>query len=529
MFCRRGNGRQLQLGRISILEGRSAKSVRNVATGLFNKVLMMVLAFATRTIFIRLLGAEYTGISSLYTNILSVLSLAEMGIGNVLMFYLYGALKDNDEEKIKRLVEEFRKIYLTIIFIVLSVGLALIPFLKYIVHSKLGNEELVGYYVLYLINSVSSYFVVYRTMILSADQKNYISNIVHTVATILMYIFQMLYLFLIGNFWGYLVIQVLHTIGANLVLNQIALKHYPYLRNKKLYLNDYPREINKRELFKNIKATFMFKISDIVLDQTDSIIISIMFGTVVVGYYSNYYMLISYIVAIAGIIANGLVASFGNLNTEGDMEHSYEMFRVALTAFSIFGTICTTCYACIVQDFVPIWVGAQYVMPYGLVIAVLAVFYLRMATNTMWMYRSAMGIFQEVQYINLAAAGLNIVLSVLLGKMIGVAGVIAATAVSRILTSFWFEGKVVFGRFDKSVKIYLLLQVKNFVICFTSVCIAYLICNTIKGASILTLLIKFVIAATVSGITTFSIYGRTIEFKTMKAKIFSVLLRKTNQ
>ena len=508
------------------MDGRSAKSVKNVATGLVNKILMMVLAFATRTIFIRLLGAEYTGISSLYTNILSVLSLAEMGMGNVLMFYLYRALKDKDEEKIKGLVDEFWKIYLSIILIVLAVGLALIPFLRYIVHSTLESKELVGYYVLYLINSVSSYFVVYRTMVLSADQKSYISNIVNTVSTILMYILQIIYLLLVGDFWGYLVIQVLHTIGANLVLNQISLRHYPYLRRENKRVKNGIKQVNQRELFKNIKATFLFKISDTILDQTDSIIISIMFGTVVVGYYSNYYMLISYIVAIAGIIANGLVASFGNLNTEGDMNRSYEMFRVALVAFSIFGTICTTCYACIVQDFIPIWVGSQYVMPYGLVIAVLAVFYLRMATNTMWMYRSAMGIFQEVQYINIAAAGFNIVLSIMLGKLMGVAGVIAATAVSRILTSFWYEGKVVFKRFGRPLRIYLLFQIKSFSICEVSVILAYYLCRILKGSSVLYVALKLLIAATVSCALVYIAYGRTIEYRTMKSKILNVLHHK---
>lgn len=503
------------------MDGRSAKSVRNVATGLINKILMMVLAFATRTIFIRLLGAEYTGVSSLYTNVLSVLSLAEMGMGNVLMFYLYGSLKNNDEEKIRNLVAEFKKIYLVIIVIVLSVGLILIPFLRYIVQSTLDSGELVGYYILYLINSVASYFAVYRTMVLAADQKSYISNIVNTIATILMYILQILYLLIVGDFLGYLIIQVLHTVGANIVLNHISLKHYPYLRGK--VRKSEQRQISGKELFKNIKATFLFKVSDTILDQTDSIIISIMFGTVVVGYYSNYFMLISYIVAIAGIIANGLVASFGNLNTEGNMEKSYEMFRVALTAFSIFGTICTTCYACVVQDFIPIWVGTQYVMPYGLVIAVLAVFYLRMATNTMWMYRSAMGIFQEVQYINLAAAGLNIVLSIVLGKLMGVDGVIVATAVSRILTSFWYEGKVVFKRFGKPVRTYIFFQLKNFLICCVSVAVAFFICSFIKGSPVVSIIFKLIVAVIASGLITLLAYGRTAEFRIMKNKILGVI------
>ena len=503
--------------------GRSAKSVRNVATGLANKLLMMVLAFATRTLFIRLLGAEYTGISSLYTNILSVLSLAEMGMGNVLMFYLYSALKEKDEKQIASLVNEFKRIYSAIIIIVLSVGLLLIPFLKYIVHSSLDSKELIGYYALYLINSVASYFVVYRTTVIAADQKNYITNIVQTIATVAMYILQIIYLLLFRDFWGYLLIQVLCTIGANFALNGIALKHYPFLKEDKIGHQAGKQLINRKELFRNIKATFLSKISDTILDQTDSIIISIMFGTVMVGYYSNYFMLISSIVAIAVLIAHVLVASFVNLNTEGDMERSYEMFRVALTAFSIFGTFCTTCYACIVQDFVPIWVGTQYVMPYGLVLAILAVFYLRMATNTMWMYRSAMGIFQEVQYINLAAAGLNIILSVLLGKLMGVAGVIVATAISRILTSFWYEGKVVFKRFDKSFSIYLVLQIKSFAICTVSVGLGLLLCSITHGNAYLTLGLKLLIAIWVSVVVVLAGYGRTWEFKTMKEKVFTVI------
>lgn len=504
-------------------KGRSAKSLQNVSTGLINKLLMMVLAFATRTIFIRLLGAEYTGISSLYTNILSVLSLAEMGIGNVLMFYLYEALKEQDEEKITILVNEFKRIYLGIAAIVLSVGLLLIPFLGYIISSPLDHRELVGYYVMYLINSVASYFVVYRTTVLAADQKNYISNIVQTIATVVMYILQIVYLLVFRNFWGYLLIQVLCTIGANLLLNHIALRNYPFLKGGKGMFQKGKRLINQKELFENIKATFVFKIADTILDQTDSIIISILFGTAVVGYYTNYFILISYIVAIAGIIANGLVASFGNLQTEGDMKRSYEMFRVAFTAFAIFGIVCTACYACVIQDFIVIWVGKQYIMPYRLVVAVLVVFYLRITTNTVWMYRSAMGLFKEVQYINMIAAMLNIVLSVFLGKKIGVAGVIVATAVSRIMTSFWYEGKVVFRRFGKPVSTYFLLQMKSVCVCVLAVVLSCELCSYVEGNAYVIILVKLLIAVSISFLIAIAVYGRTTEFKTMKQKILSAL------
>lgn len=500
--------------------GRSSKALKNVITGLINKILLLILAFATRTLFIRLLGAEYTGVSSLYTNILSVLSLAELGISNVLMFYLYGAIKDKNESKICLLVQAFKKIYSIIIICVLTIGLFLVPFLKYIVNSNLPANEIIEYYLLYLINSVASYFVVYRTMVIKADQKDYITNIVQTISTILMYVLQIGFLLLFKSFLGYLAIQVASTIAQNLVLNFIALKKYPYLKRR---VKNTENVIKREDLFINIKATFLFKISDIILDQTDNIIISIMFGTIFVGYYSNYYMLITYIVAIAGIIANGLVASFGNLNAEGDMEKSYKMFRIALMGFAFFGTFCTACFACIVQDFIPLWIGPEYVMKYDLILAILAVFYLRMVTNTMWMYRSSMGIFKEVQYINVAAAIVNIILSVILGNLIGISGVIVATAISRLITSFWFEGRVVFNRFQKNVRIYYLQQLKDFMICSGVVALSLFICSFITVSGIGAIIIKGIIASGITFIAEIGFYFRTDELRTLISKISGAL------
>lgn len=501
---------------------RSKKALRNVITGVGNKIILMILAFTTRTLFIKLLGAEYTGVSSLYTNILSVLSLAELGLGNVLMFYLYSAIKDKDENKICCLVSEFKRIYQVIIVVVLSIGLALIPFLGYIINSDLNYKEVVLYYCMYLINSVASYFVVYRTMVIAADQNGYITNIVSTVSTISMYILQITYLKIYKNFIGYLIIQVLCTILNNLVLNHIALRKYPFLKKHQTRENNI---IDKKELFKNIKATFLFKISDTILDQTDSIIISIMFGTSFVGYYYNYFLLITFIVAIAGIIANGLVASFGNLVAEGNTEHSYKMLRLAMLAFAVFGTVCTSCYASIVQEFIPVWIGPEYVKDYSWVIAILCVFYLRMVTNTMWMYRSAMGLFKEVQYINMIAALLNIVLSIIFGMWIGLPGVIVATAISRLFTSFWYEGKVLFKKLDKSVIIYYAQQLKDFLICVVSVVICVSMSDLINVHGWLGIIIKFCSSFFISLMIEIAVYYRTEEYKMMKSKILGVFRR----
>lgn len=212
-----------------------------------------------------------------------------------------------------------------------------------------------------------------------------------------------------------------------------------------------------------MKAIFLFKVSDTILDQTDNIIISMIFGTIVVGYYANYYMVMSYLVQIASIIVSGLIAGFGNLYATGEEERSYNMIKCIMFFFAIFGTYCVACYMSVIQDFIPIWVGAEYVMEYDLVVAVMIVFYLRMVANTVWICRSTMGIFKEVQYINLAAAVLNIVFSIILGYIMGVSGVIVATAVSRLLTSFGMRVSSIY-KLGKSAKEYYALQLRSVLI-----------------------------------------------------------------
>lgn len=503
--------------------GRIQKSLKNVSTGLINKAAIMLLSFTTKTVFIRLLGAEYNGINSLYTNILSVLSLAELGLGNVLIFYLYSALEKEDTDKIATLTQEFKKIYKIIIVCVSLVGIAIVPFLNILVKSDLPYNELVIYYLLYVLNSVASYFVVYRTMVIRADQKEYILNNCNTVTTIIMYLLQIIYLYISHDFLGYLIIQVLCTLGNNYVQNLIAIKKYPYLLNKATTTNI--ETIYKKEIFGNVRATFLFKVSDTILDQTDNIIISMIFGTVMVGYYANYYMVMGYLAQIASIIVSGITASFGNLYASGEKEQSYKMVKCLMFFFSVFGTYCVACYMSVIQDFIPIWVGTEYVMDFSLVIAIMIVFYIRMVTNTVWICRSTMGIFKEVQYVNLFAAILNIILSIILGKVFGVAGVIVATGVSRVFTSFWYEGKVVFKRLKKNVKEYYLIQLKDLMVALIVVCCSVWLNNLVSISGMGGIIIKIFICTLIIIIIEVLLNRKTVEFKMLLDKALKLVKR----
>ena len=270
----------------------------------------------------------------------------------------------------------------------------------------------------------------------------------------------------------------------------------------------------------NIKATFLFKVSDTLLDQTDSVIISALIGTVFVGYYYNYYIIVTYLVSIAGIMASGLVASFGNLVAEGDRAKSYEMFKVSMLLFSVYGAITVSCYCSVIQDFIPLWIGKEYIMGYDFVVALMIVYYLRMSTNTLWIYRSAMGIFREVQYCNVIAAILNIGLSICLGKAIGMSGVIVATAISRLLSSVWYEGRVVFRKFNKPVSEYYWRQVHDFAICCVCLLTSLSLSSLVLADGIVGLIRKTAVALITSILIEWAVWHKSKEYRVVLNAVF---------
>ena len=504
------------------MESRSKKSVRNILTGFGSKLILLILAFSTKTAFVRLLGAEYNGINGLYGNILTVLSLADLGIGNVLTFSLYQALKDGDKCKLTTLVNSFKKIYRVIAFSVLGIGLCLIPFLKFIVKSALPTNKTIIYYILYLLNSVSSYFVVYKTTVITADQKSYITNICSTVSTALMYVLQLIYLYFTHDFLGYLIIQVLCTIGVNLVLNLIANKMYPYLNDKSLIDKN---KIPKGMIGENIKSTFIYKICVVLINNTDNILISIILGTVYVGYYSNYYALTQYINTFIAILSTGLLASLGNLNAENNKEKSYKIFKTLELIYTIIANFCVCAFANCLQGFIPIWLGDEYVLPAIDVIAILLLFYITTSAAPVWMFRETMGLFKDVKYIMIAALIVNVIISIILGKAIGLSGIIFATSISKLSTHYWYEPNMLFKKkFDKKVGMYFVTQIKNLICTLLSLVLSLLICNYLPKT-----LIFLVIRVMISGfiVIFFEIIFnfKTEEFKDLKDKILFVLKR----
>lgn len=493
--------------------------IRNIFTGLGSKLLLLVAAFLNRTFFIKLLGANYTGINGLFTNILSILSLADLGIESVLTYKLYSALKDRDEDKIAFLVHKYKKIYSIIGIVVLGIGLAFIPFLKIIVNSDLDLNSILIYYVLHVVNSAASYFFVHNTIVLVADQKKYYDNIVTTIMQLFMYLSQLIYLYYTKDYIGYLVIQVFCTVLKNLILSIITQKKYPYITKKVVSIDG---DFDLKDIVADTKATFIYKIGGVLLNHTDNILISMLLGTIFVGYYSNYYLLIQYVAAYIYVFYTGTMASIGNLNAERDKEKSRQVFKQLQMLFAFLACFsCSAFYSC-VQDCVVLWIGEEYLVNNEVVVAILCLFWGNTVFFPVELARETMGLFKEVRLIMIPAVIINIFLSFLLSQHYGMAGILFATSISKALTIWWYEAVIVCRRYEIKIWKYYITNFLYILYTILSVAISYWVNAKIPG-TLWGLFARVLISAVVVSVISVVLFWRTNEFRSIKVRIKNII------
>lgn len=447
----------------------------NSIIGIISQIFQMLLSFITRTIFINLLGADYLGVNGIYTNILSILSITELGIGNILIYYLYKPLVKKDNEKIVELLNFSRKAYYYIAFFILIIGLLFIPFLPYIIDSNLSNYNLIKFYVIFLLNAVFSYLYVYKTNLLYADQQTYKISIVNSIIIIFQYITQILILLIFHSYTFYLIVLLLSTFLNNFIASKITDRSYSFLRNKsKLELSN----LEKKDIIDDVKSMFIYKVGTVIVNYTDNILISILVGTVFVGYYSNYILVISMINTFISIIIKGISGSIGNLIAEENREKTTEVYYIFIYFFQFVGMVCTSCLLFLLNDFIRIWIGVDYLLDSVTVIVIIVSFYVNCINNQNWIFREAGGLYRNVRFIMIISALINLILSIILGYLYGLPGILISTVIARLLTLCWYDPLVLSNNIlDNTFKNYVFKQFKYLCVlicvCFISSKIEY--------------------------------------------------------
>lgn len=426
--------------------GRAKLASANIIFGLLENVVNTVLGFISRAIFIQVLGTEILGVEAVFTNLIQMLSLAELGITSVMTFSYYEPLAKGDTKKLRGLVLFYRKLYLGIAFAVLVIGLALIPILPNIVNVNQDLNDIILFYVLFVADSVISYLFVYRTTILRADQKTYLITRYEILTNIIKTIGQIAALLITGSYVVYLVIKICSTLLWNYLSARKAKKIYPELFSKKEKLD----ATEKKSVFEILKSGFIYKVSIVFLNSTTNIILSILVSTVIVGYLSNYNLIVVAVVQVSAIIFTNLTASIGNLVVLENEKTRLNIFESMITVGSWLTIVFVGCTAVLSSGFITLWLGKELLLPVHTELLRMSWMFLECIMQPIFAYREAVGLYQKTKYIMLAAAGINTVLSILLGMVFGLDGILCAAILSRLVTYFWYEPKILYTDYFSS-------------------------------------------------------------------------------
>lgn len=491
---------------------RTINSFKNIITGIGGNIITTLLQFVSRTVFISMLGKEYLGIQGLFTNILSVLSIAELGIGVAIVFSLYKPLADKDIKKAAATTNFLRKAYFLIGLIIAGLGMLLIPFLPYIIKGTTNLVNINIIYILYLLQTVSSYwFFAYKGLLLQADQKRYIVNMIRYFVTNIAVVFQILALVLSKSFIVYTIIGIAANICTNLIVARKANKMYPDIFKNK---NETLPKDEKKEIFKNVFGVSMYKINSTVVRSTDNIVISAFVNTVAVGIYSNYHLIVNTLITMAKLIFSSFTASIGNLFVSDDKEKSEFIFRcLSFFAFWLYGFAAISLWI-LFNPFITLWIGREYLFADYIVLVIVIDFIMDGYQQVSIIFKDACGLFWRGKYRPLATAVLNVIISLILVPRMGVAGVLLGTIISRLLTTWWFEPWMVYKyAFNKSSKRYFVRYMSFFLLIVLIGGLVQVACMPFSANTWFNLVIKAFLCVLIPNSIIFLIFRKTEEFK----------------
>lgn len=427
---------------------RTSNSIKNsIATVLLN-FLTILLGLISQSIFIRTLGAEYNGVKSLFSNIFSMLAIAELGFGSAIVYHLYKPISEKNVPKIKSLVNFYKNVYRIVAIIIFILGLIILPFINSIVGETTIKDNLHLIYILFLFETVVSYLLTYKRSIVQSDQKNYIINYVNIIYLVIVNIIQILIILFTKNFILYLIVKIIFRILENITINVIVDKNYPYLKEKNIELID---DNTKREIYHSVNGLLFHKIGGFIVMGTDNILISIFLGIKQVGLYTNYYMITNYVNIMFGQIFGSFTASIGNLLIEQSKERSHQIYKNMLFLNSWIYCFCSISIYLLMEPFITLWLGNEFILPKFVLIMLSVNFYIQGMRKTNVSFKDAAGIFYEDRFVPIIESVVNIIASIVLVKYFGLSGIIMGTVLSSLVLYIYSFPKFMYKKiFNKS-------------------------------------------------------------------------------
>lgn len=496
----------------SLESSRIKNTKRNIVSGLFKQLLNIILPFITRTIIIYFLGAEYQGLSGLFTSILQVLNLTELGFSSAVVFVLYEPVANKQTEKICAIIKYLKIAYRKIGLFIFFLGIAILPFIKNLISSDCPeNVNIYILFLIYLFNTIISYLLfAYKGALLTAMQRDDLVSNIYMVSTTLIRVFQIILLLIIKNYYLYIIILPVCTILNNLLLQYYSKKYFPLIIPKGFVSVE-----TKELLTKQIKALFVAKISDIARNSFDNIVISSLLGLIAVAIYDNYYYVYSGVRGILLSIGIAMQASVGNSVVSCDVEkNKHDLNNFTFVFMWIVGW-CTVCLLCMYQPFMRLWMNnnANMILSFFDMTLFCMYFYAINMNVTRDLYINACGLYWECRYWYIFDALGNLILNIVLGYFWGMSGILIATIITILLFVFLPRTNILYKCYFKSkCKDFILQHIMYICVTILACGITYYICGLLPLTGIFNLILRMGVCCIIPNLIFALCYIKTSPF-----------------
>ena len=491
---------------------RSLNSFKNTIVSIIMSIISVVVTFISQKVVMSILGQEYLGLNGLFSNIISMLAIAELGFGSASIYSMYEPIAKNDTEQIKSLMKFYQSVYRIIAVAISVLGICLIPFLGFIVGESNISVNITLVYCLFVFDAVASYLLSYKRAILYASQQAYLINIVHIFYLIFMNAAQILVLILTKNYILFLVIKLIFRILENIIITLIANKKYPYIIDR----NVTPiAEDTKNSIWKKIKGLVLHKIGATGVSATDNIIVTYFLSIAQTGLLSSYVTLTSGLSMLISQVFDTLTSSVGNLLLENDTEKSYTvykslyLFNFWIYSFAAIGLVALT------EPVITVWIGEQYLLSFATLVVLCINFYFVGMKKVFTVFKEAAGIFYEDRFTTIIEAVINIAISIILVQFLGMPGVFLGTIISALVQYLYTYPVLVYKKlFHKEYGSYLIQQVKFLILFLLTFVITIYCISLVSITNIWTkMLIRLIIVMVIPNTVYFIIFRKSESFQ----------------
>lgn len=491
---------------------RTKNSSKIFSFGLIYNILTMILPFATRTIIIYKLGTEYLGLSSLFTSVLSMLNMANLGFGSAVAFCLYRPVAEDDKDTICALLSVLRKWYNIIGTVIFALGVIATPFLKNFISGSYPEDiNIYILYYIYLLNTVVSYWLFsYKNVVLEVYQRGDIIYKIDSVVEVAKYAIQIAILLFFADYYIYALMLPIAQIAINISVNHYSKKIFPWCVPKGKLKDEYRSVIRQKVVYLSLHS-----ITGTFTNSIDNIVISASIGLTAVALYGNYSYISSAIMAILGIAFKAVKSSIGNIVVSESKEYNLKIFNGVFFMCTWMCAWCSICLLCLYQSFIgDIWLGEDYLLSIGTVVMICLYFYAnglrQFLTST---YINVSGLWNKTLPRQIVATVSNLVLDLILVKPYGVAGIVFSSFFTYAVIALPMDVYVVYKSvFELPVITGFRKLLTNFGSLILLAGLTYAVCNFVEIGGILGFIVRLIICAVLPNGVMFLVMRNTEEF-----------------